>query len=225
VGASSFLVVNRNPFWVRPKGYSGTDATTKVIGADEGWLFPPGFWGIFTTQFPDAMSTIAVPFQGLAAGSGVLEISYGGGGGGHSTGFLPPNALQQVGDNGGSLTIDSPQLPASMGQKAAAASSPVVLASDQGPVPTVGRTAAFIATGQVPVAQSATLILPARPTRQAAVIGPLAAGTYFVGGSNVSPTTGVPVASGGYYTHRAQTALYAYMVSGTVTLGYLDEYN
>lgn len=43
-----------------------------------------------------------------------------------------------VTDNSGSLTIDTPQLPTTIGQKAAAASVSVVLASDQGGVPVTG---------------------------------------------------------------------------------------
>lgn len=221
-GATSFRAVNPNNFYVRLKGF---DATGAAIGPVEGWLFPPNYVGDHTTQYPVAMSTIAYSAPGLPAGTGTLEVSYGGGGSGIGSGFALPPVPQQVADNGGSLTVDSPQLPASMGQKASAASSPVVLASDQGPLTTIPRVAANIATGQQAVAQAATLVLPARATRQAAVMAPAAAGAYYVGGSNVSPTTGVLIPSGGFYTHRAQTALYVYMASGTVTMTWLDEFN
>lgn len=82
--ATSFRVTNPNAFWIRLKGATGANAATLSIATTEGWLFPPGFSGTFTTQFPDAMATISVAMQGIPAGSGNLEISYGIGGGGES---------------------------------------------------------------------------------------------------------------------------------------------
>lgn len=109
-GAKSFLVVNRNPFWVRLRGANAATSSNPaglVVTPDTGWLFPPGFWGVFSTQQPEFMATISVPFMGIPAGTGTLEVSYGGGGGGHTSGFLPPPASQNVNDAGGSLTVDT----------------------------------------------------------------------------------------------------------------------
>lgn len=97
--ATSFRVTNPNAFWVRLRGATGPAAATLSIGATEGWLFPPGFSGIFTTQFPEAMATIAV---GLGAGNGTLEISYGVGGGGES-------AFYAGGTGGGSGNVNATQ--------------------------------------------------------------------------------------------------------------------
>lgn len=83
-GATSFWVCNANNFWVRLRG-SGimTDAGGTYlyipVTATTGWLFPPGYVGAFSTQYPMWMSTISVSRQGIPAGDGTLEISYGGG--------------------------------------------------------------------------------------------------------------------------------------------------
>lgn len=81
-GSLSFWVCNANNFWVRLKG-SGNGALNTgsytAVTATTGWLFPPGFTGSFSTQYPLFMSTISIARQGLPAGSGVLEVSYGGG--------------------------------------------------------------------------------------------------------------------------------------------------
>jgi hypothetical protein len=91
LGANAFLIVNPNLFWMRLKG-SGVAAPNvdpigdyaPVVGtpdgAGTGWLFQPGFFGVFTSQFPRYLSTIAVPKQGVAAGNGFMEISWGMGG-------------------------------------------------------------------------------------------------------------------------------------------------
>lgn len=76
-GATSFWVVNPNNFWVRLRG--SNDANHIPVTATTGWLFPPGFCGAFSTQFPVSMSTLAVTYQNVPAGVGTLEISYGGG--------------------------------------------------------------------------------------------------------------------------------------------------
>lgn len=86
-GTTSFLVVNSNLCWVRLQGTGrnadGTAPASAVLAAEnKGWLFPPGFTGVFTTQFPAWMSAIAVardgyPLAGLTLVP--LEVSYGGG--------------------------------------------------------------------------------------------------------------------------------------------------
>lgn len=75
-GYTSFLVVNANPFWVRLRGSNGSYV---AVTETTGWLFPPGFFGTFSTQYPEFMSAMSVARQGIPAGTGILEISYGGG--------------------------------------------------------------------------------------------------------------------------------------------------
>lgn len=75
-GYTSFCVVNPNPFWVRLRG---SNITYAAVTSTTGWMFPPGFFGIFSTQYPEFMSAMSVTAQGLTAGTGVLEVSYGGG--------------------------------------------------------------------------------------------------------------------------------------------------
>ncbi len=83
-GATSFWVCNANNFWVRLKGsgimtdVNGSYSYTAVTDTT-GWLFPPGYMGAFSTQYPMWMSTLSVSRQGLTAGTGTLELSYGGG--------------------------------------------------------------------------------------------------------------------------------------------------
>ena len=80
--ANAFLIINPNNFWVRLRGSGqyGVGTFNPVVGTDgqgTGWLFQPGFFGVFTTQFPNFLSTISVPKQGLPAGNGFMEISWG----------------------------------------------------------------------------------------------------------------------------------------------------
>lgn len=82
MGATSFWVCNANNFWVRLRGSGNAiDNTGSYVAVTDttGWLFPPGYTGSFSTQYPLFMSAMAVTRQGLPAGTGVLEISYGGG--------------------------------------------------------------------------------------------------------------------------------------------------
>lgn len=81
-----------------------------------------------------------------------------------------------VDDNGGSLTVDTPQLPTTIGQKAMAASTSVVIASDQSAVPvsgTVTSTPSVNATGTTTsaAATGATqTLLAANASRRGATI-------------------------------------------------------
>lgn len=94
VDATSFRVTNPNAFWVRLKGSNdATTASSITVSATEGWLFPPGFSGTFTTQFPTYMATLAV---GAGAGNGTLEISYGIGGGGESASITSSGGSSSV---------------------------------------------------------------------------------------------------------------------------------
>lgn len=82
LNSQSFYIVNPNNFWIRLKG-SGNALTGTgdyvAVTATTGWLFGPGFIGVFSSQFPLYLSFLSVTFQGLPAGIGVAEISYGGG--------------------------------------------------------------------------------------------------------------------------------------------------
>lgn len=85
--SESFWVVNPNSFWVRLKGsgsnFQGSGMSgeyAEVVGTDgegTGWLFPPGFVGVFATQWPRFLSTVSVTKQGLQAGDGFLELAWG----------------------------------------------------------------------------------------------------------------------------------------------------
>jgi hypothetical protein len=118
----------------------------------------------------------------------------------------------------------SGQFPTSLGAKATTASLSVTFATDQAALPIIRRGVANIATGQKSVAQAATLVIPANATRYNAVMTTSTTGAFYVGGAAVSPTTGLYIASGGYYTHESTAALYVYAASGTMTFTYLDEY-
>lgn len=76
---TTFMVVNPNACYVRLRG-SNTDSHIPVTPTT-GWLFPPGFVGCFTTQYPKSMSTLAVTMPGfpLPAEYAPLELPYGGG--------------------------------------------------------------------------------------------------------------------------------------------------
>ncbi|AYO83663.1 hypothetical protein [Methylobacterium brachiatum] len=76
---TTFLVVNPNLCYVRLRG-SSTDNHVPVTPST-GWLFPPGFVGCFTTQYPRSMSTLAVAMPGfpLPDEFAPLELLYGGG--------------------------------------------------------------------------------------------------------------------------------------------------
>lgn len=82
---TSFHVVNPNPFYCRLRGSSGEG---DEIAEGEGWLWPPGFVGVYSTQYPAFVSCIAVERPGfpLRDDDGnlmpmhPLELAYGIGG-------------------------------------------------------------------------------------------------------------------------------------------------
>lgn len=80
MNAQSVWIMNPNLFWVRLAAGSGAyNAVTDWNGANPGSLLPPGFFGAFSTTYPDWLSSLSVEQQGLAAGTGRIEFSYGGG--------------------------------------------------------------------------------------------------------------------------------------------------
>lgn len=79
---SSFYVANPNQVWVRVKGFD-TLADCQNIGVTPttGWLWPPGFVGVFSTQYPFCASAMAVPMPGYPITASTtyapLEWAYG----------------------------------------------------------------------------------------------------------------------------------------------------
>lgn len=76
-GTVQFAVVNTYPFAVRLLGSTGT---YMAADATKGWVFPPGYWGVLTTQYPEFMSTLGMnttlwPYVEGAVGS--FELIYG----------------------------------------------------------------------------------------------------------------------------------------------------
>lgn len=81
---TTFHVANPNKVWVRLKGYSAaSDCSNPNTGVTPttGWLWPPGYVGVYSTQFPMCVSAMAVPEPGYPLDSSVtyapLELSYG----------------------------------------------------------------------------------------------------------------------------------------------------
>lgn len=127
-----------------------------------------------TSDYDTGAGTDTVPMVGLA-----LPASGGAVAGGTTTNPLRIDpvgtTVQPVNDNGGSLTVDTGQLPATLGQKTAAASMSVVLASDQGAVPVSDGGGSLTVDGSVSLAAALpagtnnigdvdVLTLPALPT-------------------------------------------------------------
>lgn len=76
---TAFLVVNPNMCWVRLRGTSS--GPHRPVSPRMGWLFPPGFVGVFSTQYPVTMSAMAVAMPGVALPTefAPLDLIYGGG--------------------------------------------------------------------------------------------------------------------------------------------------
>jgi hypothetical protein len=129
-------------------------------------------------------------------------------------------AVEQVADNGGSLTIDTPQLPASVGAKTGALSLSVAPNTDM-PFPIFDRGTAALATAQVAVGTTATLIAPARAGRRVIVLIPTSNTTYYVGNAGVTTTTGVVLGAGAVVTMPTSAAIYA-VATGSMTISYME---
>lgn len=87
-GVTSFGVVNSYPVYIRLIGTPMVSATNVMAVEGDGWLFPPGHFGIYATQFPRGLSCIAVERPGFpikdAGGAllypgAALELFYGSG--------------------------------------------------------------------------------------------------------------------------------------------------
>lgn len=74
---------------------------------------------------------------------------------------------------------------------------------------------------QIAVGTSATLVVPARSGRQRAILTPTSSVVYYVGGSNVSVSTGTYVPAGGSITLDTSAAIYA-AGAAAFTLSYVE---
>lgn len=76
---TAFLVANPNMCWVRLRGTSS--GPHRPVSPRMGWLFPPGFLGVYSTQYPVTMSAMAVAMPGvpLPTEFAPLDLIYGGG--------------------------------------------------------------------------------------------------------------------------------------------------
>lgn len=79
---SSFYVANPNQVWVRVKGFdNAADCQNIGVTTTTGWLWPPGFVGVFSTQYPVCASAMAVSMPGYPITASTtyapLEWSYG----------------------------------------------------------------------------------------------------------------------------------------------------
>lgn len=80
---------------------------------------------------------------------------------------------------------------------------------------------ANLATGQVAVSTSATLVVAARATRQSVVLSPTTSVVYYVGGVGVTSATGIYVAAGASISLATAAAVYAVGASA-VTISYAE---
>lgn len=86
-----------------------------------------------------------------------------------------------------------------------------------------GRGGANIATNQIAVATTATLVAAARAGRQKITITPTSSTVFYIGGSTVSATTGLYVAAGASITLDTAAAIYA-IGSAALTVSYIEYY-
>lgn len=83
-----------------------------------------------------------------------------------------------------------------------------------------------IATGQVSVADEATLIVAARSGRGRVHITTTDATVLYIGGAGVTIATGlyVAAAAGASVTLETEAAIYGVVAAGALTVSYLEEY-
>lgn len=86
-GVTSFAAINSFPIYIRLVG-TPASAEPNLAGEGVGWLFPPGHFGIYSSQYPRGLSAVAVERPGFPIydGNGELlypeanlELAYGGG--------------------------------------------------------------------------------------------------------------------------------------------------
>lgn len=87
----------------------------------------------------------------------------------------------------------------------------------------VSKGGSNMATGQVAVTTSATLVAAARAGRQMITLSPTTAVVYYVGNTGVTSSTGLYVAAGASITLETAAAVYAVGASA-VTISYIEFY-
>lgn len=103
--------------------------------------------------------------------------------------------------------------------------------STSNPMPVTATASApgatTIATGQITVAVTATLIVAARTARKRLVIVNHGATAVYVGGAAVATTTGLLLAgvAGTTMTLETAAAVYGIVGSGTQAVSYVEEYS
>lgn len=75
-GVTSFGVINSYPVYIRLLGTPMGQAQPSRANDGDGWLFPPGHFGIYATQFPKGLSCIAVERPGFPLYSEDGELLY-----------------------------------------------------------------------------------------------------------------------------------------------------
>lgn len=83
------------------------------------------------------------------------------------------------------------------------------LVGDSQGLSVVNRGGGSIATGQVSVTTSSTLVVAARTARQKVTITPTSSTVFYVGNAGVTTTTGLYVAAGAAITLDTSAAIYA----------------
>lgn len=86
---------------------------------------------------------------------------------------------------------------------------------------TISKGGPSMATGQVAVTTSSTLVAAARAGRQKITLSPTSSVVYYVGNTGVTSATGVYVAAGGSITLETSAAIYAAGASN-VTISYIE---
>lgn len=219
--------------------YTSATANSSVI--QFGTSLPAGNLTIGKTILPDGAATVALQQQIVTAlgtplqQGAIISVAQSGtwsvGISGTPTfncancsGSAP--AVQQVADNGGSLTVDTPQLPATLGAKTTAQSLAVTLPNDQAGLPVLDRGSASMLTGQVSVNNTtAVQIVAARTNRRSVLLQPTSQFTYFVGPCTptLTASNGFPVLNGAAILITFQGAICS-IANSTGTMGWMDSY-
>lgn len=84
-----------------------------------------------------------------------------------------------------------------------------------------------LATGQVTVTNTATLIVPARATRRSITIVAVGTTDSYLGSDTVTTTTGVLLVGtkGGSFTFETTQPIYAIVAAGSQVISYWEEYD
>lgn len=190
-GTSSAVTVSNFPDTQKVSGTVGISGTVPVSGT---------FWP--TTQ-PVSGSVSVSNFPATQPISGSVTVS-------NFPATQPVSIAQSVNvnDANGSLTVDSPQIPATLGAKAGAASMSVVPATDA-LFQVSDRGSASMATKQITLGATAVEVVPARAGRRKVTISSAAGDSYFFGNSGVTATTGFLMANGGAHTLDTAAAVFA----------------